>query len=69
MYEPGAGVTETFSKYSEVAATPQIPVDQQAEHAKALVYTTEPLQEPLELAGPMELPSGARRRHPMSTGS
>lgn len=54
-YHPGSGTTETFSKWGEVGITPQVYFDQQHEEATGLTYTTEVLDEPLRLAGPMEL--------------
>lgn len=54
-YDPTAGVTETFGKWGNVAATPQISLDQNADEARALSFTTAPLETPLEIAGPIEL--------------
>lgn len=55
VYDPTQGVTETFSKWGEIAATPQVRAGERGEEVRALTYTTPPLEEPLELAGPMEL--------------
>lgn len=54
-YDPTIGVTDTFSKWGEVAISPQIALDQGPDEKRSLTYTTPPLDEPLQLAGPMEL--------------
>jgi len=55
VYDPTIGVTETFSKWGQIAATPLINLDQRPDGERALSYMTPALDEPLELAGPMEL--------------
>lgn len=55
VYDPTLGVTETFSRWGEIAASPQVTLDQRPDQARTLTYTTSPLESPLEIAGPMEL--------------
>lgn len=54
-YDPAQGVAETFAKWGTLAATPHLRLDQRADEAHALTYTTAALKEPLTLAGPIEL--------------
>lgn len=55
FYDPAVGTGETFSKWGTLALTPHIRLDQRADQAHALTYTTQPLAAPLTLAGPIEL--------------
>lgn len=55
VYDPTVGVTETFSKWGTLAATPHLRLDQRADGSRGLIYTTDTMSEPLRLAGPIEL--------------
>jgi hypothetical protein len=55
MYDPTVGLTETASKWSNVAAGPHVRLNQAADQAHELTYTTDALDAPLPLAGPMSL--------------
>jgi hypothetical protein len=53
-YHPG-GVTETFSKWMNIASVPLLQLDQRADEASSVTYTTLPMENDLEIAGPMEV--------------
>ena len=55
VYDPVQGASDTSSKWGEVAASPQVAAGQRPDDVRALSYTTPPLEEPLALAGPLEL--------------
>lgn len=55
VYDPSIGLTETFSKWGTVAASPHLRLDNRPDQTRSLTYTTQAAKEPLELAGPMEL--------------
>lgn len=55
VYDPTIGVTETFSKWGQIGSAPLINLDQRPDANRTLSYITPALEEPLELAGPMEL--------------
>jgi uncharacterized protein len=55
VYDPTIGVTETFSKWGTVAASPHLRLDNRPDQARSLTFTTPELGEKLILAGPMEL--------------
>lgn len=55
VYSPFSGASDAFSKWAEIAASPRIEVDQRPDQVTTLTYSTDPLEEPLMLAGPMEL--------------
>jgi uncharacterized protein len=55
VYDPLVGSSETFSKWGTVAASPHLRLDNRADDAQSLTYTTPQMKKPLALAGPMEL--------------
>jgi predicted acyl esterase len=55
VYEPLVGSSETFSKYGTVAASPHLRMDERADEAQSLTYTTPAVDKPMTIAGPMEL--------------
>jgi uncharacterized protein len=55
VYDPLVGTSETFSKWGTVAASPHARLDNRADQAQSLTYTTPAMKDPLSLAGPMEL--------------
>lgn len=55
VYDPVQGISDALSKWGEVAASPQMLAGQRPDEVRALSYTTPPLEEPLPLAGPLEL--------------
>lgn len=55
VYDPSQGAGDTFARWGELAATPQVPTDQRTAEARALTYTSAALADPLRLAGPIEL--------------
>lgn len=54
-YAPTNGASNTFARWGELAATPQVPLDQRGEETTSLTYTTAKRATPLALAGPLEL--------------
>jgi predicted acyl esterase len=55
VYDPTVGVGETFSKWGTVALSPHYRADERADEVRSLSYTTDEMDQPLSLAGPMEL--------------
>lgn len=53
VYDPAGGAAETLSRWDNAAGTPQPRMDQRAETPHGLTYTTGPLSEALEVAGPI----------------
>ncbi len=51
-----SGTGEAASKWENVAAAPFQKTDQRADEVHALTYSTDPLSDPLTVAGPIELP-------------
>jgi uncharacterized protein len=52
---PLAGFSMAFDRYGTVAASPYIPTDQRLEGPNGLTVRTDPLEQPLTLAGPLAL--------------
>ena len=52
---PTAGLSMSFDQYGTVAISPYIPTDQRLETGQGLTFRTEPLAQPLTLAGPAML--------------
>lgn len=52
---PLAGLSMALDRHGTVAASPYVPTDQRLEEPQGLTFRTQPVAEPLRLAGPIQL--------------